>query len=273
MNMRYLLTPTLLVTATLLLAPTLSHAQSGGFDRAAFAAYVETQGGRNAPRFYAYSGTVYDIPSGEILATVDGYQQARVYIPDPGKTEAYIVRRAFLLYQTPDRAKTLKVYPDVRAASTAAPLSIARVKLDGDRLKTATLSGVKGRTSTNAALPETLSAAREDQAFVFRRVIVPPNPQEQPVELFETVYEAHAGAPPGIRSVMTKVANNTGFLPAGGRHMLHMIWRPIATYADLTASVRQFIEAEAPDMKNLPPTLAESFAALGVEQSSLGSKR
>ncbi len=248
------------------LAPQVGSAQEGGFDAAAVAAYAQAQGGNAKARMYAYGGTVYDVPSGRILATVDGFQIARAFPGSRAEPDTwYVVRRAFLLYRAPGSGEVLAYYPDVRAQNMPVPsLGIVRYQLRGDRIVTAALSGVRGNTR-NIALPEQLGAAREDDSWVFRRVLSPPDPQQKPIELTEIVMADHsAGAEPRIRFVMTKVADNWGFLPPGGRHLLHLSWRPVSSMASLAPRVRSLLDDEAPAVKSLPGSLAAAFAELGV---------
>lgn len=255
----------MLLAAVVLAAPA---AIAGGFDRAAFTAYVDSQGNRDAPRLYAYSGTVYDVPSGKILATVDGYQQARTFGAAAPDGPAFVVRRAFLLYRAADDGRVLRVYPDVRAARTAPPLSITRLALAGDRVASTAISGTRGE-ARRITVPEQLDARREAAHWVFRRVLAPPNPIEQPVEIQEVVVrDAAVPTPERIRWVMTKVANNTDFLPAGGRHLLHLTWRPVDRWDELPASVRDFMDREAPGLKTLPGTLEAALAELGLDDAS-----
>ncbi len=241
-------------------------AQEGGFDSAALAAYARAQGGSESPRLYAYVGTVYDVPSGRILATVDGFQIARAFPAARNEPDTwYLVRRAFLLYRAPGSGAVLAYYPDVRAKTTPLPsLSIARFQLRGDRIVTTAVSGVRANTR-NISLPEQTGALREDDGWVFQRVLSPPDPLQKPLELTETLLSERAdGAGPRIRSVMTKVADNWGFLPPGGRHLLHLSWRPVASMASLAPRVRSLLDDEAPAVKSLPESLAAAFAELGV---------
>ena len=252
--------------AALLLTTPAARGEDGGFDAASLAVFAQANGGREAPRLYAYRGTVYDAPGGRILATLDGYQIARAF-PGPA-TEPdtwYVVRRAFLLYRDPESGEVLAYYPDVRTrAMPAPPLSIVRYQLRGGRITSTALSGVRGNTR-DITLPEQLSATREDDRWVFRRVLSPPDPQQKPIELTETVVEpSPSGTAPRVRSVMTKVADNWGFLPPGGRHLLHLSWRPVSAPAELAPIVRRLIDDEAPGMKSLPASLAEAWAELGV---------
>lgn len=250
---------------------TAAHAQEGGFDAAALAAWARAHGGVDAPRAYAYHGTVYELPTGRILGTVDGWQLARSFPggkDDPGAW--YVVRRAFLLYRAPGSGEIVARYPDVRASAAPVPtLSIVRFALQGDRIATTGVSGVRGATR-EVALPEQLGAAREDGAWVFRRVITPPDPQQKPFELTEVV--AGDGATeraPRVRFVMTKVADNWGFLPPGGRHLLHLDWRPVTGEAQLAPVIRDLLRDEAPaSLRTLPATLDEAYAELGLARAA-----
>ncbi len=239
----------------------------GGFDRAVLDTYARAHGGESAPRQYAYGGTAYELPSGRILATVDGWQLARSFPGGAQDPDAwYVVRRAFLLYRAPDGGEILARYPDVRARSAPVPvLSIVRHALQGDRIVTTGVAGVRGATR-EVALAEQLGAAHEDDGWVFRRVISPPDPQQKPLEITEILYgDAGRPAAPRIRFVMTKVAENWGFMPPGGRHVLHLTWRPVAADSGLPASVRSLLANEAPAaMTSLPATLEAAYAELGL---------
>jgi hypothetical protein len=246
------------------LAASCVRAEAGGFGPEAFAAFVESQGGRAAPRLYAYRGEVYDVPGGQLVATVEGYQQARVFAGADARTEAFVARRAVLLYRTPGTGALLRAYPDVRASVTTPPLGLARYTLAGDELRSDSVSGTRA-AARSLNVPETLDAHREGADWVFRRVLRPPNPVEQPVEIQESVVRPGTGpASDRIRYVMTKVANNTGFLEPGGRHVLHLVWRPVENWDALPPGVREFLDHEAPGMKTLPASLADSLAELGL---------
>ena len=254
-----------LCLAALPLCAAPARGEEGGFDATALAAFAQASGGLEAPRTYVYRGTVYDAPGGRVLATLDGYQIARAFAGGAAEPDSwYVVRRAFLLYRAPGTGEVLAYYPDVRAkAMPAPPLSIVRYRLRGDRVSTTALSGVRGNVR-DISLPEQLSVTREDGSWVFRRVLSPPDPQQKPIELTETIYEPAAGAAPRIRSVMTKVADNWGFLPPGGRHLLHLSWRPAGTPDELPPVIRRLLDDEAPGMKSLPASLADACAELGV---------
>ncbi|MFO1456053.1 MAG: hypothetical protein U1F18_07400 [Steroidobacteraceae bacterium] len=255
----------LVVLACSASAPLL--AREGGFDAAALEAWSRAHGGVDGPRTYAYSGTVYDVPGGKVLATVDGWQLARTFpggARDPGAW--YVVRRAFLLYRAPGSGEILARYPDVRARSAPVPvLSIVRFALRGDRVVTSGVSGVRGATR-EVALPEQLGATREDDAWVFLRVLSPPDPQQKPIELTEIVARDGAtDAAPRARFVMTKIAENWGFLPPGGRHVLHLSWRPVAGLESVAPVLRQLVTAEAPPaLASLPSSLEAAYAELGL---------
>jgi hypothetical protein len=225
-------------------------AREGGFDAAALEAWARAHGGVDGPRTYAYGGTVYDVPGGKILATVDGWQLARTFpggARDPGAW--YVVRRAFLLYRAPDSGEILARYPDVRSRSAPVPvLSIVRFALRGDRVVTSGVSGVRGATR-EVALPEQLGAAREDDAWVFLRVLSPPDPQQKPIELTEIV--ARDGG--------------TDAAPRAGRHVLHLSWRPVAGLESVAPVLRQLVTAEAPSaLASLPASLEAAYAELGL---------
>jgi hypothetical protein len=237
----------------------------GGFDRDSFRAYVSAQGGERAPLMFVYRGTTLDVPSGRVLAVVDGFQIAHATLPD-AQGRAYAWRRAFLLYRDATSGVVLRHYPDVRASRTAPPLSITRLALIGDVLEPIALSGVRGGPPRRVVANERLAARRDGRDFVFQRVLTPPNPIEQPVEIMETLVRSSGGtARDRLRMSMTKVANNTDFLPPGGRHVLYMTWRPVERWADVPESLRQFVDTEAPGMKTLPATLADALAELGLD--------
>ncbi|MCU0760940.1 MAG: hypothetical protein MUF07_17315 [Steroidobacteraceae bacterium] len=250
-----------------------ARAHERGFDAAALEAWALAHGGRDAPRTYAYEGTVYDLPSGRILATLDGWQLARAFpggVADPGAW--YVVRRAFLLYRAPGSGEILAHYPDVRASRMPVPsLSIVRYVLRGDRLVPTAVAGVRGAIR-DVSLPEQLGAAREDGAWVFRRVLTPPDPRQKPFELTEIVAQpGPSGAAPRIRFAMTKVADNWGFLPAGGRHLLHLSWRPVAGLEALAPVVRRLLEEDAPPaLGTLPATLDAAYGELGLPRPAGG---
>lgn len=246
------------------LASAIPPARAGGFGPDAFAAFIEAQGGRSAPRLYAYHGEVYDVPGGQLVATVEGYQQARVFAGADARTEAFVARRAVLLYREPGTGALLRIYPDVRASVTAPPLGLARYTLSGDEVLSDSVSGTRA-AARSFNVPETLDAHREGADWVFRRVLRPPNPVEQPVEIQESVVRPGRGPASGrIRSVMTKVANNTTFLEPGGRHVLHLVWRPVESWEALTPGIREFLDREAPGMKTLPSSFEQSLAELGL---------
>jgi hypothetical protein len=237
--------------------------QSGGFTPESFERFVEALGSVQTDRVFAYHGTAYDHPSGRVIATVEGYQRARVF-RDGRPDQAFLVRRAFLLYRDPTSGSMLKIYPDVRASVTRPPLSITRYTLSGDRVISHALSGVSG-SARAVAVPESLHATREGERFVFRRVMAPPNPAEQPLEIQETTLMPRASTGTDVRTVMTKVANNTFLPPNGGRHLLHLVWYPVSGESALGGALRRFLADEAPGLRSLPGSLNAALRELGVD--------
>jgi hypothetical protein len=70
---------------------------------------------------------------------------------------------------------------------------------------------------------------------------------------------------------MTKVADNWGFLPAGGRHLLHLSWRPVAGLEALAPVVRRLLEEDAPPaLGTLPATLDAAYGELGLPRPAGG---
>ena len=101
------------------------------FDAAALEAWSARTAGVDDHWTHAYSGTVYDVPGGKVLATVDGW---RSRAPGGARPSAwYVVRRAISSVPRAGSGEILARYPTCDRAAPVPVLSIVRFALRGDR--------------------------------------------------------------------------------------------------------------------------------------------
>lgn len=244
----------------------------GGFDRAAFDAWVSARAGDGKPVFWYSEGTVRSLYSGELLAFMEGYDTAVSARPEPGRALAHQYNRKHYIYRDPATGAILGERGGVKLEPTAYPYQFISYELVGDRVHTIVEQGTAPRVQRIG--PGTnMACRRQGDTFIFTAPVfldfpAGPNRRYQAFENYDFVVGRNA--PPGSYALSWL---RTGDAPAGlgGKpSVMHLVTRRFERFEDVPARFRDYIAAEAPLWRAPPADLAEIRRLQGAAPAAAG---
>jgi hypothetical protein len=244
------------LAALLLSSATPGPAAAAGFDPALFEVFVDSNMGRDGRPVYYYStGTVKTFPGGQLLANVEGVDMARLIRRDPDGT-VHKASRKMYIFRDP---KTGAVIDQVGGKPNDAwfyPYQYMTFRLDGDTLRATSTQGA-GAAKRMVDIGSAMDARRVGDVVVFSA----PNARERPdgtgsYEMYEFwVQPKGSTVQPSTTLTLTLVS----WHPIGNGKPVYThrtSWR-VDRYADLPASLRDWIDRNAPLYREPPKDLAE----------------
>jgi hypothetical protein len=231
-------------------------AAAGGFDRALFEVFVDSNMGTDGKPVYYYStGTVKAFPAGRLLATIEGVDMARLLRRDADGT-VHKASRKFYILRDPDTGAVIEQIDGKPNDRYFYPYQYMTFRLEGDRLTGTSTQGA-GAALRRVDIGSAMDARRVGDMVVFSA----PNTREAAdgtgsYEMYEFwVTPRRARLRPSATLTLTLV--NWHPIGQGKPVYTHRTsWR-VDRYADLPASIRQYIEAQAPMYREPPKDFAE----------------
>jgi hypothetical protein len=234
-------------------------AQAEGFNQRLFDTFVDARVGSGAPVWWYSTGTVRAFPSGELLFRMEGFDTARLVPRAAGSTEAIQLSRKIYIMRDPVTGQVVRNYDGNPVAPIAYPYQLITYRLNGDGVDTFVEQGSGGRLQRLG--PVTGMSARmvgDTAAFTAPLFLDIPLPTGVRMQVFENYdFFIHPRrsrlAEPHQLSWM-----RTGPLPAwaGGRQaVMHLTTWRVERWQDLPASIRSYVETEAPYWRNPPESL------------------
>jgi hypothetical protein len=233
-----------------------SPAAAGGFDRALFDVFVESNMGTDGKPIYYYStGTVRTFPGGRLLATIEGVDMARLLRRDADGT-VHKASRKFYILRDPDTGAVIEQIDGQPNDRYFYPYQYMTFRLEGDRLVGTSTQG-SGAALRTVDIGSAMEARRIGDIVAFSAL----NAREAPdgsgsFEMYEFwVTPQRARLRPSATLTLTLV--NWHPIGQGKPVYTHRTsWR-VDRYAALPASIREYIEAKAPLYREPPRDLAE----------------
>ncbi len=245
-----------LLCALAALAQGPSPAVAAGFDRALFEVFVDSNMGSDGKPVYYYStGTVKTFPGGQLLATIEGVDMARLLRRDADGT-VHKASRKFYILRDPQTGAVLEQIDGQPNDRYFYPYQYMTFRLDGDRLVGTATQG-SGAALRTVDIGAAMEARRIGNVVAFSA----PNAREAAdgtgsFEMYEFwVTPRRARLQPSATLTLTLV----NWHPIGrGRPVYthRTSWR-VDRYADLPASIRDYIETRAPLYREPPRDFAE----------------
>jgi hypothetical protein len=225
---------------------------AGGFDSGSFRSWVSLRVGDGKQPVYWYAtGTVYAYPSGEPLLAVEGIETARL---DPGlssATEAHQLSRKIFIYRDLKSGAMVREWRGQPLPPIAYPYQYITYALKGQQIETWVEQG-KGKSVVRIGPGSDMTARRVKDTLAFSAVVfldfpLPNGERMQSFEHYDFLQK---------QKLISWI--RYGDLPAGiGKAAMHMLaWR-VSSYADVPASLRDYIDAEASLWRAPPLNLAE----------------
>ncbi len=239
-----------------LLLPAASTAVAGGFDRTLFEVFVDSNMGTDGKPVYYYStGTVKTFPGGRLLATIEGVDMARLLRRDADGT-VHKASRKFYILRDPDTGAVIEQIDGKPNDRYFYPYQYMTFRLDRDRL-TGTSTQGSGAAVRKVDIGSAMEARRVGDVVVFSA----PNARKAAdgtgsFEMYEFwVTPRRAKLRPSATLTLTLV--NWHPIGQGKPVYTHRTsWR-VDRYADLPASIREYIETKAPLYREPPRDFAE----------------
>jgi hypothetical protein len=236
----------------------------GGFDAAAFKAYLETRAGAGAPIFWYYEGTVRRWPTGELLARIDGVEMGRAVAakasaetPWPEGAVHHISRKIFL-YRDPQTNEVLRQVGGVALPPIKFAYQLFTYWRDEDRLIKYVEQGVGERAQVIGPVGYH-RAQRWGDSWVFTLPVYFARDNSRPADVYETYdFFTHDAGRVAVRHQLswTRIGPAPEAL-GGGRAVLEMTARRYDRLSDLPSeTLKTFIETEAPLWREPPADLA-----------------
>jgi len=231
-------------------------AAAGGFDAAVFETFVDSNMGLDGKPVYYYSiGTVKTFPGGELLANIEGVDMARLLRRDADGSVHKASRKMFLL-RDPATNAVIEQIDGKRLDGYFYPYQSMTFRLEGDVLRGVSTQG-SGAAKHTVDIGSALDARRVGEMVVFSA----PNARARPdgtgsFEMYEFWVQPKGSA---TRPSTTLTLTLVNWHPIGRGKPVYThrtSWR-VERYDALPASLREWIDVNAPMYREPPRDLAE----------------
>ena len=232
---------------------------SAGFDEELFETWVNARVGDGEPVYWYSIGTVRAYPSGELLFNMEGYDTARAHRPDPEQPLVHQYNRKTYVFRDPQSNEILTEYDGQPVEPVAYPYQFITYALTDDRLETWVEQGQGDRLSRMGPGYD-ISARRLGDAVVFTAPVYLDFPipgteaRYQAFENYDFFIQADASLPNQLSWL------RYGACPrwSGGQPcIMHLVTWRVDGFEDVPASLREWIEKEAPLWQQPPADLDE----------------
>ena len=241
------------------LLSTSAVAADHGFDPGVFRRWVDMRVGKGEPIYWYAIGTVYTYPDGKPVLRMEGIDAARLERSLSTATEAHQVSRKTFVYRDIDTGAILREWQGKPLPPIAYPYQYITYTLRGTELETWVEQGAGVRKQRIG--PENDIVARRignTLAFSAPLVLDIPMPSGARLQSFEHYdFFDHRDAK-GVNKPYQISWLRFGDLPAGlGKGVMHMVTWRVDRYADLPASIREYLESDARLWLEPPKDIAE----------------
>ncbi len=224
----------------------------GGFDRAAFDAWVRIRAGTGGPVFWYSEGTVRASPSGALLAHMVGVDAARAHWPEPGVPLAHQYSRKIYILRDPRTGAVI-------GEPIAYPYQFITYRLVGDRVETMVEQGAGARL-TRIGPGGNMVARRLGRSYIFTAplfldMVLPGGRRLEAFENYDFV--ADPEAPPTAWALSWLRVGDVPAELGGGRGIFHLATRRFEAFDAMPEAMRTYILEKAPLWRAPPADLAE----------------
>ena len=241
------------------LLSTSAVAADHGFDPGVFRRWVDMRVGKGEPIYWYAIGTVYTYPDGKPVLRMEGIDAARLERSLSNATEAHQVSRKTFVYRDIDTGAILREWQGKPLPPIAYPYQYITYTLRGTELETWVEQGAGVRKQRIG--PENDIVARRignTLAFSAPLFLDIPMPSGARLQSFEHYDFFDHGDAKGVNKPYQISWLRFGDLPAGlGKGVMHMVTWRVDRYADLPASIREYLESDARLWLEPPKDIAE----------------
>lgn len=249
----------LLLTCVGVLTSAIAAAADHGFDSGVFRRWVDMRVGTGEPIYWYAIGTVYTYPEGKPVLRMEGIDAARLERSLSTPVEAHQVSRKTFVYRDIDTGAILREWQGKPLPPIAYPYQYITYTLRGAELETWVEQGAGARKQRIG--PEKDIVARRignTLAFSAPLFLDIPLPGGARMQSFEHYDFFDHGEVKGVQKPYQISWLRFGDLPAGlGKGVMHMVTWRVDRYADLPASIREYLESDARLWLEPPKDIAE----------------
>lgn len=246
--------------------------EDGGFDKELFDQWVSMRVGDGNPVYWYSTGTVRAYSSGDTLATVEGYDTARLVLKNDEPNSVYQLSRKTYIYHDTKTGERLREVNGNPLLPIQYPYQFISYQLDGDQIETMVEQG-RSPYIQKIGPGRDISAQRlgggvsQFTAPVFLNFPIPSGGNYEAFENYDFFLQPDS-VDRSARYQLSWVRYGT--LPPfnnGKPVIMHMVaWR-YDKFEDIPATMREYVETEAP-LWRAPPRDLEDIRSLQVAERS-----
>ena len=252
-----------LLSALLLLLSLTAH--GSGFDQDTFDRWVKMRVGTGDPVYWYSTGTIRSYPGGELIATMEGYDTARLDTEHSTKTKAVQLSRKTYVYRNPETGEVVKQADGTPAPAIAYPYQFITYELKEEGLETWVEQG-KGERLQRIGPGSDLNAHHLEGGVLFSAPLfldfeLPGGNRYQTFEHYDFFSPNSSNLDD---SYITFV--RYGSAPrwsSADKVVMHLITQRFDQYEKLPASMREWIESDAALWREPPKDMDEIMKLQG----------
>ena len=234
-----------------------THAQ--GFTQQLFDQFVEMRFGTGAPVYWYCYGELYSYPSGKLLAKVEGIDTDRQLISARKPDSAVQLSRKVFVYRDPQTNAILREVNGQRVKHIEYPYQMITYQLSGDTVTVQVEQGVEPRVQRIAGSTP-ISARRFGELSIFSAPlflnIETPRGKYEAYENYDFMRQPKKTGAPQYQLSWNRYGDQPAFY-GPGRSMIQLVAHRVDRYQELPATIREFLEKEAPLWLQPPKDLDE----------------
>ncbi len=234
-------------------------AADNGFDAAAYRQWVEMRVGSGEPVYWYCIGTVFSYPDGRPLMKMEGVDTARLDRSQSTPTVAHQLSRKTFVYRDLQSGAILREWQGKPLPPIAYPYQYITYAHEGSGVVSWVEQGKAPRVQRIGPGTDTVARRIGDSMMFSAPVFLDfPTAGGGRYEAFENYDFFVAPASAGLKFPYQISWVRYGDLAGGTQKtIMHLVaWR-VDRYADLPASIRDYLESEAPMWKQPPQDIGE----------------
>jgi hypothetical protein len=245
----------LLLAILFLAAPPLL---AQGFDRQTFDRWVTMRVGAGEPVYWYSTGTLRAYPGGELLATIEGYDTARLLPAESTAERALQASRKVYRYLDPESGEPMRDGDGEPVPPIAYPYQFISYELDGERMVTWVEQGAGERLQRIGPGDSIRATAMGDGVLFSAPLFLDLDTPRGPYQTFENYdfYYPPGGALDGSYITFVRYGDAPAWASAR-KAVMHMTTQRFDRYDAVPADFRRWIEESMPLWRQPPADLAD----------------
>ena len=238
-------------------------AQREGFTPQLFNQFIEMRAGTGEPVYWYCYGELYAYPTGKLLAKVEGIDAARQVKAERTPTSALQISRKIFVYRDPQTSAILREVNGQAVKHIVYPYQHLTYRLNGPQVTVLVEQGVAPRVQKiEGSTP--ITARQLDGLTIFSAPlflnIESPRGKYEAYENYDFLLQPQKTSAPQYQLSWNRYGDQPAVF-GPGRSMIQLVAYRVNRYEQLPATIRSFIDQEAPLWK-LPPRDVEEIRRL-----------